>query len=99
VGSAVPIDYYLIAGIIGVLVFIIEKVAGGFLEETGKIAAQKMLNKDDTRKELQKQMKIDKNEYNIISNQSIIIITKNSGEVDDLAKNLRKNKRNRKKAH
>lgn len=93
VGSIVPIDYYLIVGVVGVLLYVIGKFGGSFLEEAGKIAAQKLLNKDETKKRLQKELKIDKGEYNIFSNQSIVIINKNNADINELVKALQKHKK------
>jgi hypothetical protein len=98
VGSFGPIDYYLIVGVVGVLLYVIGKFSGSFLEEAGKIAAQRLLNNDETERRLQEELKIDKDEYNIFSNQSIIIINKNSANVDKLMKTLQKHKKTNVKA-
>ncbi len=93
IGSVVPIDYYLVAGIIGLLVYVAGKFGGSFLDEAGKITAQKLLNKGETKKQLQKEMRIDKNEYNLFANQIIVIIDKNSADLSELMSNLQKNKK------
>jgi hypothetical protein len=90
VGSVFGIEYYLVVGIIGVLVYVLGKFVGSFSEEAGKIAAQKLLNGEKTQKDIQEELKIDKDEYNIFSNQSILIINKNDANFALLTKNLQK---------
>lgn len=93
VGSIVPIDYYLVAGLIGLLVYVAGKFGSSFLDEAGKITAQKLLNKGETKKHLQKEMRIDKNEYNLFANQIILIIDKNGADLSELMNNLKKTKK------
>jgi hypothetical protein len=93
VGSVVPIDYYLVAGLIGLLIYVGGKFGGSFLDEAGKITAQKLLNKGETKKHLQKEMRIDKNEYNLFANQIVVIIDKNGADLSELMNNLQKTKK------
>ncbi len=90
IGSVGPIDYYLVAGIVAVLMYIFGKFGGSFLEEAGKIAAKKFLKKNETKKQLQKELKIDQKEYNLFANQIIIIIDKKPSEVSEILNTLEK---------
>ena len=93
VGSVVPIDYYLVAGIIGVLLYAIGKFGGSFLEEAGKITAKRLLKKTETKKHLISKLKIDKNEYNLFAQQIIVIIDKNGADVTELMNSLQKTRK------
>jgi hypothetical protein len=92
VGSVVPVDYYLVAGIIAVLLYALGKFGGSFLNEAGKIAAKKLLKKNETKKHLQSELKIDKNEYNLFAQQIVVIINKNGADLTELVSGLQKTK-------
>jgi hypothetical protein len=54
IGSIVPIEYLFVGGLIGIVVFALARFTGSFADEAGKIAARKLFDKKETRKQLSK---------------------------------------------
>jgi hypothetical protein len=94
IGSVGPIDYYIVVGIVAILMYTFGKFGGSFLEEAGKITAKKFLKKNETKKQLQKELKIDQKEYNLFANQIIIIIDKKPSDISEILNTLEKTRKN-----
>lgn len=93
IGSTAPIEYLLVSGLIGVLLFALYKFTGSFFDETGKIAARRFFGKKEIRKYLTKKRAMTSKEYNFFANQVIVIFQEDGKSLETLRKNLKKTRR------
>jgi hypothetical protein len=85
-GITMPIDLILVNGLIAVLLYVLARFAGSFADESGKIAARKLLEND---KECSRELKITTEEYRFLRNEGIIIIQEGD-TISSLRKKLKK---------
>jgi hypothetical protein len=85
-GITMPIDLILVNGLIAVLLYMLARFAGSFADESGKIAARKLLEND---KERSRELKITTEEYQFLRNEGIIIIQEGD-TISSLRKKLKK---------
>jgi hypothetical protein len=88
VGTPGSIEFLLVCGLISVILYMAGKFLGSFSEETGKIAARRLLKED---KETAKELNIDIKEYQFIANEVNILIKEN--ELSDLLEIVTKTKK------
>jgi hypothetical protein len=93
VGSIVPLDYLLVGGIVIVVLFTLKRFLGSFADESGKLLARKLFAKSGTRKQLLKELNVSVDEYKIINNEIVVIITDYGESLDALRKRLQKAKK------
>lgn len=70
-GITIPIELVLVNGLLALLLYVIARFAGSFADESGKIMAQRLLEKD---KERSKQLNMDIREYRFLKNEAAIFI-------------------------
>ena len=70
-GITIPIELVLVNGLLALLLYVIARFAGSFADESGKIMAQRLLEKD---KERSKQLNLDIREYRFLKNETAIFI-------------------------
>jgi hypothetical protein len=70
-GITIPIELVLVNGLIALVIYVIGRFAGSFADESGKIIARKLLEKD---KERSKQLNMDIREYRFLKNEATILI-------------------------
>jgi hypothetical protein len=70
-GITIPIEFVLINGLIILLLYCASRFVGSFADESGKIMARKLLEKD---KERSKELNMDIREYRFLKNETIILI-------------------------
>jgi hypothetical protein len=93
IGITIPIEFILVNGIITVLLYMLARFAGSFADESGKIAARKLLEND---KERSRELKMTTEEYQFLKNEGIIIIQE--GEtISSLQKKLKKQRLHKKR--
>jgi len=70
-GITIPIDLILVNGLLALLLYVIARFAGSFADESGKLMARRLLEKD---KERSKQLNLDIREYRFLKNEATILI-------------------------
>jgi len=70
-GISIPIELLLVNGLIALLLYGIARFAGSFADESGKILARKLLEKDKERSE---ELNMDIREYRFLKNEATIFI-------------------------
>lgn len=90
IGSIVPLDYFLVGGLITVFLYFLKRFSGSFADEAGKLAARRLFGKDEDRKRLLKELKVNKKEYNLIINEVLVIVEKDSKSIEAVSKGLEK---------
>jgi hypothetical protein len=92
IGSIVPPEYLLVSGLIAIFLYGLARFAGSFADEAGKLAARKLFDK--SRKQLLKELNLNANEYNLLSNEIVVIIKEDSKSIEALRKRLKKKIKN-----
>jgi len=70
-GITIPIELVLVNGLLALLLYAIARFAGSFADESGKIAAQRLLGKDEAGS---KQLNMDIREYRFLKNETTVFI-------------------------
>lgn len=94
VGSIIPLDYYLVGGLVTLVLYAIGKFTGSFAEESGKLMAQRLFKQKTTQRKLSKKLDLTQEEYAFLVNEVIIILNDQKR-----MKELRKALKNRKSLH
>jgi hypothetical protein len=92
VGSIVPLDYLLVGSIIIVVLFTLKRFLGSFADESGKLLARKLFAKSETRKQLLKELNVSADEYKIINNEIVVIISEYGESLEAIRTRLNKSK-------
>ncbi len=94
VGSLLPIDFLLVNGVVAVTLYLVARFGGSFMDEAGKIAAQKVLGQS---KKAAKKLNMDVSEYNYFIGEIHLLIQ--NGELERIVNHetLTKSKSIRKK--
>jgi hypothetical protein len=92
IGSIVPPEYFLVSGLIAIFLYGLARFAGSFADEAGKLAARKLFGK--ARKQLLKELNLNANEYNFLSNEIVVIIKEDNKSIEALRKRLKKKTKN-----
>jgi hypothetical protein len=90
VGSIVSPEYFLVSGLIAIFLYGLARFVGSFTDEAGKLAARKLFDKAETRKQLMKELNLNVNEYNLLGKEIVIIINEDSKSIEAIRKKLRK---------
>ena len=93
VGSIVPLDYFLVAGLVTVFLYFLKRFSGSFADEAGKLAARRLFGKDEDRRQLLREVKINKEEYNLITNEILVIVEEDNRAIEVVRKSLKKTAR------
>jgi hypothetical protein len=70
--------------------YFLKRFSGSFADEAGKLAARRLLGKDEDGKQLLKELKADKKEYNLIINEVLIMVEKDNEPIEAVRKGLKK---------
>jgi len=70
-GIIIPIELVLVNGLMALLIYVIGRFAGSFADESGKILARKLLEKDKVRS---RELNMDIREYRFLKNEAAIFI-------------------------
>jgi len=85
-GITIPIELVLVNGLIALLLYVIARFAGSFADESGKMMARKLLDKDEERS---KELNINIKEYRFLKNEVAIFI-QNGKTLNSLKKKVKK---------
>jgi hypothetical protein len=85
VGSAIGIELLLVNGIVILALYMLGRFAGSFADEAGKIAAKKLLEKDEKQA---KKLNMNTNEYRIFVREFNLLVQQ--GEIANFEGDLRK---------
>lgn len=94
VGTTMPTDLMFVTALLGLLAYIVARFAGSFADEAGKILARRLLENE---KKMAREQNVTTDEYRFIKNQAIILI-QNSRIVNSLSRQLKKEKKRRKRS-
>ena len=86
-GITVPIEFLLVNGLLVLLLYMIGRFAGSFADESGKLLARRLLEKD---KECSKTLNMNIEEYRILRKEATALIL-DGKTLEILRKNLKEN--------